>query len=1051
MASNDSIQNDALNYEKLKDIAIQYIQKIGYKHWTDFNVHDPGVTILEALCFSLCDLAYRTGFAITDLLTPENGKNPELSETLYKAEQILSSNPTNVDEYRKLILEYVPGIRNVWVYPTTKKYTIPHKYKEVFNGEEDAIRYYRDELKILVNPDKPQGSTMEFDVHGFYNIYIERESEHYVKTKILSDDDLCQRIGLSNVENIKCNFNADKYDKWLCEYVSQLLNRHRNLNELFLNVRVLEPIDIKIQLEIETSSDVYESIITEIYEKLDNYISPKVRLHSLDNFIEKKQAQEYIYQGFSGDEEGYMRYGIVDMDELKASQRRVMLKVSDVCKILKECNDIEDVKKVRFVAEDEKLKINSLLGHIQFEDALLENCCFRIVPFKYDENSYSKNSTSNEEPDNDDNVKKYLLKTQNPLVEKMLRSLHKGNTNMYSLKKEEEVVEKENSISFIHESRIFKVILTKDEIISDADLKHVDITYPLPQGRYRNTHKYYSFQNLLPKAYRMRKEDFLKNDRKYDVNQLQLKGYLIFFDQFLANYLKQLDDLNNYFNVSEAEELSRTLQYASLLSDERFQHDIAGIDRVLKGSVDLNTQDFLENREWNYNYILEHRNRLLDNLLAMFNDSFEELVPLVNMNDHDKFDGREYLKESIKDKARLLREYVSLNQNRTVAITRSGKLELSGVENRILAKLGINSRKAKLSSCQVCKEFKDEKGRDDLSAEFENRFGVHVLEHMLLLPLNGLNKDSFLEMTTIEDRRAVADPYSFYVTVLYPGSLKIFQGKFHEDFRHYVRKVIRDELPAHIDAVILGISDDNMKRFEDAYEEYLDHLAHPEKTPEWMMLQTRHIIKIKKLLLGFIDVNGDENHSSFGVDMSSRNDLNLFYSSCTSWKGICLKAMLESINRQKKDYYKLQKRKKEMINLINKMMNDALDDKEILDLVWHVLNEQENLMREFETLLNDPERQKENWIERVKRLANDIYDILQGCLDVNGDEPQNNVIWGIERPKRLQPNIPLPVTSSVTSSIPTSKTWLGLSIVGMLKSIIRNNVKVSPINSSSKQ
>ena len=1036
MTSSDNIQNEALNYENLKDIAIRYIQEIGHNHWTDFNLHDPGVTILEALCFSLSDLAYRTEFNITDLLTPKDEKNPKLSDALYKAEQIFSSNPTNVDEYRKLILEYVPGIRNVWINPTSRKYSIPPKYKDVFNGED--AEYYRDELKILVNQEHPQDFTMDFDVHGFYNIYIERESDAYVKTKILGDDDLCQQIGLSNDKESKDerieNFNAKKYNKWLCEYISRLLYCHRNLNELFLNVHVLEPIEIKIQLKVETSSDVYKSIISEMYEKLDNYISPKVSLHPLNNLIGKKQSQENIYQGFLGNEEGYIRYGIVDMDELKASQRRTMLKESDIYKILQECADIENIKDICFIIRDEKLILDSSVGHVRFKDndeySHLENkYCFRMVPFMYNEEPKENNIETN----NNDIVKNYLLKTQNPLVEKTLRSLNKGKTDMIPLGTSENN-NSGNKIYFIHKSRIFEANIIDKETINDVDLKDMDITYPLPQGRYRNTNKYYSFQNLLPKAYRMGNEGFLKNDSKYYINQLQLKGYLTFFDQFLANYIKQLDNLNNYFTVKDADELNPTLLYDDLLSEERIR-EIAGIDKVLKDSVSQDTKDFLENREWNYNYVLEQRNRLLDNLLAMFNDNFEELVPLVNMNYHDTFDGREYLKESINDKARLLKNYVSLNQNRTIAIARSGKLELSGVELKILAKLGINSPKAKISPYLYFDEIKEDKEKINLSDEFENRFGIHVLEHMLLLPMNGLNKDSFLEMTTIEDHHAVADPYSFYVTVLYPGNLKIFQGEYHEDFRNYVRKVIRDELPAHIDAIILGISDENMKRFEDAYEKYLDHLAHPERTPEWMMLQTKYIINIKKLLLGFIDVNGDKNHVSFGIHRSHQDDLKQLHSSRPSWKGLYLKDLLESINRKKIKHNILKKQRDQLINLINKMMNDTLSDKEMLDLIWRILNEQEDLMREFESLLNDPERQKRNWMERAKRLANNIYNILMECSDVNGDEPKNNVIWGIERPK------PKICTPEPIQPIPTSMMWLGLSIVDLLRSIIRYNIQ----------
>ena len=33
--------------------------------WTDHNLHDPGITTLEILCYALTDLAYRTGFSVS--------------------------------------------------------------------------------------------------------------------------------------------------------------------------------------------------------------------------------------------------------------------------------------------------------------------------------------------------------------------------------------------------------------------------------------------------------------------------------------------------------------------------------------------------------------------------------------------------------------------------------------------------------------------------------------------------------------------------------------------------------------------------------------------------------------------------------------------------------------------------------------------------------------------------------------------------------------------------------------------------------------------------
>ena len=45
------------------------------KIWTDHNVHDPGITILEVLCYAMLDLGYRTHLAVEDVLA----KNPTLT------------------------------------------------------------------------------------------------------------------------------------------------------------------------------------------------------------------------------------------------------------------------------------------------------------------------------------------------------------------------------------------------------------------------------------------------------------------------------------------------------------------------------------------------------------------------------------------------------------------------------------------------------------------------------------------------------------------------------------------------------------------------------------------------------------------------------------------------------------------------------------------------------------------------------------------------------------------------------------------------------------
>lgn len=60
----------AQDYYQLRREGIGYIEQMGSSQWTDYNTHDPGITILEALCYAITDLAYRTGRDIKENPSP---------------------------------------------------------------------------------------------------------------------------------------------------------------------------------------------------------------------------------------------------------------------------------------------------------------------------------------------------------------------------------------------------------------------------------------------------------------------------------------------------------------------------------------------------------------------------------------------------------------------------------------------------------------------------------------------------------------------------------------------------------------------------------------------------------------------------------------------------------------------------------------------------------------------------------------------------------------------------------------------------------------------
>lgn len=116
------------DFTALKEKALGYIQShIGYE-WTNFNPSDPGITILDQICYALTELGYCTDFSIPDILTNSNGKI-EIEDQFYLPAEILTTAPYTINDYKKYLIDAVPNIDNVLIttfnsnnYPFNKVY-----------------------------------------------------------------------------------------------------------------------------------------------------------------------------------------------------------------------------------------------------------------------------------------------------------------------------------------------------------------------------------------------------------------------------------------------------------------------------------------------------------------------------------------------------------------------------------------------------------------------------------------------------------------------------------------------------------------------------------------------------------------------------------------------------------------------------------------------------------------------------------------------------------------------------------------------------------------
>ncbi|WP_373553306.1 hypothetical protein [Haliscomenobacter sp.] len=98
----------SMDWPLLRREGIKHIERLGSACWTDFNAHDPGITMLEVLCYALTDLGYRSNFSSADLFSVGDKVN------FFTAQYVLPNDPVTALDLRRVLID-IPGVRNVWV------------------------------------------------------------------------------------------------------------------------------------------------------------------------------------------------------------------------------------------------------------------------------------------------------------------------------------------------------------------------------------------------------------------------------------------------------------------------------------------------------------------------------------------------------------------------------------------------------------------------------------------------------------------------------------------------------------------------------------------------------------------------------------------------------------------------------------------------------------------------------------------------------------------------------------------------------------------------
>lgn len=420
------IQADvATDYASLRQQGIAWLQQLSGDKWTDYNEHDPGVTILEELCYVLTELYERTSLPMEDILTQKDGSIPAASNGLFSAAEILQNNPLRTADFQKILIDRIAAVNNAWVEPC------------YFNSTSDPI-----------------------GIRGMYRVTL----------------DLIAGISTNDL---------------LRQQVAAVLLEYRNLGEIFPPEEILilqtSSITLHAQIYVAENTNVEEKL-GYIFYLLENYVKPRVDFHTYEELVQAGYSSDQIFDGPA------LQHGFILDDDL--SDKVSVIYMDSLLKQITAAGDVGSVVNLYITAHSD----------IPIKDKYL-------VPRQFSATIDIASSL--------DHIRVF----KNNVAYQFNKNLALSNYNQLNGSKKR-----------------------PGKFKQGMDKLNIDI----PQGTYRDPARYFSIQNEFPKIYGLGPEKLpaAANEAR-KAQALQLKGYLLFFEQLLADYMQQVANTNQLLSSSK--------------------------------------------------------------------------------------------------------------------------------------------------------------------------------------------------------------------------------------------------------------------------------------------------------------------------------------------------------------------------------------------------------------------------------------------------------------------------------------------------------------------
>lgn len=402
-------------------------------------------------------------------------------------------------------------------------------------------------------------------------------------------------LGLNTRGLYKVLLQTNSSEQEVLDKVRGLLLEYRNLCEDFDEFHVLGTEDIAVTADVSISTDsIGEAVLASILFDLAEFFSPQVRFEDLEDLLERGLTLDKIYDGPP------VVHGFVNKEDLERTSldKLSTLFKSELIKVISSVDGVLEVSNFTVTKNGRSINTEQFFikeNHLPRLDKA--NCSFRLFigEILFD-------------PDKD--TTNYILKT-----------LENKNTQIRAKMQGMEEVPKLQS-----------------------NLKIKDLEY------------YYSLQNTFPRLYGVGPLGLPYRstpDKKAYANQL--RGYLIHFDQLLANYLSQLVRIRKLFSIEE--KLDKT--YFHQVPDTIVQVE------ALFEKERTHFEEQLEELMRQFDPYIQRRSRFLNHLLARFGEEFmAETFNALNRQ-AGRYDKEEYEISSIRSKINFLKNYIEISRNKS--------------------------------------------------------------------------------------------------------------------------------------------------------------------------------------------------------------------------------------------------------------------------------------------------------------------------------------------------------------------------------------------------